>query len=173
MFDVASFTGHRPDKFSFKYNEQHIDCIRLKSILINQIEYLYLSGTKKFLTGCALGVDMWCGEIVLDLKEKYNDIELYCILPCKNQDLKWNENYKKRFNHLLNNCSKIHLIQEEYSKNCFFKRNKYLVDNAKIILAVYNQDLIRSGTKNTINYAKQLNKKILIINSKTFNINKI
>ena len=40
MFDVASFTGHRPDKFSFKYNEQHIDCIRLKSILINQIEYL-------------------------------------------------------------------------------------------------------------------------------------
>lgn len=80
MSKICSFTGHRPDKFNFKYNEEHIDCIRLKAKLIDEIEKLYLSGVKYFLTGCAVGVDIWCAEIVLQLKNKYEDIELFSVL---------------------------------------------------------------------------------------------
>lgn len=172
MLQVVSFSGHRPNYFSFKYDENHIDCIKLKHTLINEIEKLYFMGIKIFLTGCAIGVDIWCGEIVLNLKEKYNDIQLYCILPCKNQHIKWNENYKKRFNYLIYNCTKHILIQQEYSYNCFFKRNKYLVDKATIILAVYDKTISKSGTKNTINHAINSNKNLIIIDPKTLNIYK-
>lgn len=82
MNKICSFTGHRPSKFSFKYNEEDIECIKLKAKIIEQIEKMYLGGVKIFLTGCAMGVDIWCGEIVLQLMKKYNDIKLYFILPC-------------------------------------------------------------------------------------------
>ncbi len=172
MSKIASFTGHRPDKFSFKYDEQHINCIKLKYTLINEIEKLYSKGVKIFLTGCALGVDIWCGEIVLNLMQIYDDIQLYCILPCKNQDKIWNDSYKKRFENLINNCTKSILIQQDYSKDCFFKRNKYLVDKANIILAVYNISLNKSGTKNTLNYAIKENKETIIIDGNTLDIYK-
>ena len=74
MKKVVCFTGHRPSKFSFGYNENSIELIKLKSLLINEIEKLYLLGYKTFLTGCAMGIDIWCAEIVLDLKKKFNDI---------------------------------------------------------------------------------------------------
>ncbi|WP_317368838.1 hypothetical protein [uncultured Tyzzerella sp.] len=44
MNKVCSFTGHRPSKFKFKYNENEIECIKLKAKLINEIEKIYLSG---------------------------------------------------------------------------------------------------------------------------------
>lgn len=169
----VSFTGHRPSKFSFGYNENNVDCIKLKSLLINEIENLYLSGYKVFLTGCAMGVDMWCAEIVLDLKRKFNDIELYCIMPFKNQSERWAEDYKVRFNYIIKNCDKALLLQKEYDANCYFKRNKFLVKHSTVIISVYDEKHSNSGTKNTLNYALSLNKNIILINPnllKVFNI---
>lgn len=163
MKQICSFTGHRPDKFSFKYDEEHIDCIKLKAILIQQIEKLYFKGVKIFLTGCAMGADMWCGEIILNLMEKYSDIQLYCILPCKNQDKDWNNYYKNRYSRLINNCTKVILIQEDYTEDCYFKRNKYLVDKSTIVFGVYDINSKRSGTRNTLVYALKENKKIIIL----------
>lgn len=33
MGKTCCFTGHRPVKFLFKYNEQHPDCIKIKTLL--------------------------------------------------------------------------------------------------------------------------------------------
>lgn len=126
--NVCSFIGHRPDKFNFQYDETHLDFILLKAKLIIEIEKIYLSGIKIFLTGCALGVDMWCGEIVLKLKEKYNDIELYCVLAFKNQTKNCSSDYKKRLEILLKNSNGVYYTQEKYSKTCYFIRNNFLVD---------------------------------------------
>ena len=38
MNKICSFTGHRLSKFSFKYNEEDIECIRLKAKIIEQYE---------------------------------------------------------------------------------------------------------------------------------------
>lgn len=153
MSKVCSFTGHRPDKFNFKYNEEHIDCIRLKAKLIDEIEKLYLSGVKYFLTGCAMGVDIWCAEIVLQLKNKYEDIELFSVLPCNNHDEKWSKSYKQRLKNVLDNSKKSIKLQKNYTYDCYFKINKYLVDKSNIVLGVYDLKMKRGGTRNTLNYA--------------------
>lgn len=163
MSKICSFTGHRPDKFNFKYNEEHIDCIRLKAKLIDEIEKLYLSGVKYFLTGCAMCVDIWCAEIVLQLKNKYEDIELFSVLPCNNHDEKWSESYKQRLKNVLDNSKKSITLQKNYTSDCYFKRNKYLVDKSNIVLGVYDLKMKRSGTRNTLNYAIQENKEIIIL----------
>ena len=163
MSKICSFTGHRPDKFNFKYNEEHIDCIRLKAKLIDEIEKLYLSGVKYFLTGCAVGVDIWCAEIVLQLKNKYEDIELFSVLPCNNHDERWSESYKQRLKNVLDNSKKSIKLQKNYISDCYFKINKYLVDKSNIVLGVYDLKMKRSGTRNTLNYAIQENKEIIIL----------
>ena len=53
----CAFTGHRPTRFSFKYDEEHPDCTQLKNVLGEQIALLYQQGVTDFYTGCALGVD--------------------------------------------------------------------------------------------------------------------
>lgn len=161
---VCSFTGHRPSKFNFKYDEEHIDCIRLKAKLINEIERLYLKGFKIFLTGCAMGVDIWCGEIVLQLMKKYKDIQLFSILPCNNYYINWSENYKQRLKNIMKNCTKTILLQERYLNDCYLKRNIYLVDKANLILAVYDINSDKSGTKSTLQYAIKKEKEVIIIN---------
>mgnify|MGYP001859865645 CR=1 FL=1 len=169
----VSFTGHRPSKFSFGYNENSVECIKLKALLINEIEKLYLLGYKTFLTGCAMGVDMWGAEIVLDLKKKFDDIKLFCIIPFENQCERWQEDYKKRFNYIIENCTQKIILQKEYDSDCYFKRNKFLVKHSTVIISVYDEKHSNSGTKNTLNYALSLNKNIILINPnllKVFNI---
>lgn len=67
---ACAFTGHRPKSFPWKYNETAPDCVLLKGVLAEQIEALADRGVTDFLSGMAQGVDLWCAQIVLDLKEK-------------------------------------------------------------------------------------------------------
>ena len=66
---ACAFTGHRPQRFKFKYNENDPGCIALKKALRNEIEALADQGVNYFISGMALGVDMWAAEIVLELKK--------------------------------------------------------------------------------------------------------
>ena len=54
-------------------------------------------------------------------------------------------------------------MHREYHKGCMLERNRYLVDHASFLLAVYNGTW-RSGTGATVRYAQKLNKEIIIIN---------
>lgn len=93
---ICAFTGHRPKSFSFGDNENHPDCIQLKQVLRNQIERLYFEGFTHFITGCAMGVDIWAGEIVLDLMQRHANMELICVIPFQGQESQWNKKDRKR-----------------------------------------------------------------------------
>ncbi len=153
---TCAITGHRPTRFKFKYNENHSDCKRLKKRLHDQFIVLYGQGVRRFLVGGALGVDMWSGEILLKLKEQpeYGNIELVIVLPHPGHDKRWDEQSKKRMALLLKHCTEHLTIGEDASPESFYKRNRYLVDHADCLVAVYDKDNpIRSGTGMTVNYA--------------------
>ena len=85
----CAFTGHRPAHFSFQYDESAPGCVQLKSVLEKQILRLYHRGVTDFYTGCALGVDLWAGEVVLSLKRQNLDLQLHCIIPFEGQERRW------------------------------------------------------------------------------------
>lgn len=83
---VCCFTGHRPQKLPFGFNESDERCVLLKQKIREKVEYLIIKqGVTHFIVGMALGVDIYSAEIVLALKEKYPQITLECAIPCKNQ----------------------------------------------------------------------------------------
>ncbi len=158
----CAFTGHRPKSFPWKYDETARDCVLLKEALATQIMTLADRGVTDFLSGMALGVDLWSAKIVLDLQKKYPTIGLHCILPCEGQETKWATAAQRQYHDILEQAREVVYVGREYTSGCMLKRNHFLVDHSSILLAVYNGAL-RSGTGATVNYARKLGREIIVL----------
>lgn len=155
--------GHRPKSFPWKYKETAPDCVLLKETLAAQIRLLADSGVTDWLSGMALGVDLWCAQIVLSLKEKNPALRLHCILPCEGQEVKWPKAEQEQYHSILKRADEVVYVSRDYHPDCMLERNRYMVDRASILLAVYNGTR-RSGTGMTVNYADAKHRMITIIN---------
>lgn len=168
---ACAFTGHRFTRFIIKYDEAHPGCIELKEVLAEQIDFLYRQDITDFYTGCALGIDLWAGEVVLALMELHPEIRSHCVVPFAAQDQKWTPKQQTWYHALLDRSCDVILTQEEYSKDCYYIRNRYLVNHADIVLAVYDMNANkRSGTGYIIHYAQAQNKPIIVIDPDDFHI---
>ena len=145
------FTGHRPQKLPWGYDELDPRCIEFKNKLSAVIYAVYESGIKHFICGMALGCDMYCAEAVIELKKRFADITLEAAVPYDGQEVKWAESSRKRYRSILMKCDKTTLIQDAYSPGCMMRRNKYMVDNSNVLSACYNGS--SGGTWNTVKYA--------------------
>ena len=160
---TCAFTGHRPQSLPFGFDESDKRCASLKSVMRDQIVALIENeGVTHFITGMALGVDMYAAEIVLDLKSKYPHITLESAIPCETQAIKWPVASRERYYNIAAKCDKETMLQREYTSDCMDKRNRYMVDHADYILAVWNG--CPSGTGNTVRYAHKMSKSIIVIN---------
>ena len=158
----CAFTGHRPPRFSFGYDEDDEQCQKLNRAMEEQIEQLIAAGVTDFYSGMALGVDIWAAEIVLDLKEKHPGIRLIAVLPCETQANGWTVKQRERYFDTLALCDEVVTLHKKYTPSCMFERNKYLVDHSEYLLAIYDGGK-RGGTANTVRYGKKKERKIIII----------
>lgn len=171
---ACAITGHRPTRFKFKYKENDTRCKRLKKRLREQFVELYQKGVRRFLVGGALGVDQWSGEILLRMKlePEYQDIELVVVLPYPGHDERWDERSKKRLAFLIEHSAERITVGQKACQESFFQRNRYLVDHANCLLAVYdNERFGRSGTGMTVHYAERKKVPIIMIHPDTFESN--
>lgn len=168
----CAFTGHRPKSFPWKYDETARGCVLLKETLTTQIAVLADSGITDYFSGMAEGVDLWTAQIVLDLRMKRPALKLHCILPCEGQESKWGALAQEHYNSILKQADNVVYVGHNYNRDCMLKRNRYLVDHAATLLAVYNGTW-RSGTGATVRYAQRLNREIIIIDPISRNISKL
>lgn len=166
---ACAFTGHRPQRFSFRYNENHPDCLHLKDVLRKEILNQINNGVNTFITGMALGVDIWAAEIVQDLQKRGKQIKLVCAIPCDNQESKWPLESQRRYKAIISKADEVIHVGKEYTPRCMIERNRYMVDRAKNIIAVYDGKS-SGGTATTVLYAMSKDAKIVIINPDTLEI---
>ncbi|MFA0814544.1 MAG: SLOG family protein [Anaerofustis sp.] len=165
---ACAFTGHRPVRFSFGYDEEDEKCIRLKLTLAAQINRLIESGVSTFYTGMALGTDQWCAGIVLDMKRQYS-IRLIAVLPCETQASKWSPEQRERYFNMLAVCDDVITLNTRYTPQCMLERNRYMVDHATYLLAVYDSKN-KGGTAYTVRYAREKKRQIIVIRPDTLEI---
>ena len=162
----CAFTGHRPTRFSFGYNENDERCLKLKALMATQIGSLIEKGVAVFYSGMALGVDQWAAEIVLDMKKNHPNIRLIAVRPCETQANSWTDEQRERHFSTLELCDDVVTIQKQYTRSCMFKRNRYLVDHAGYLLAVYDNGS-GGGTAYTVNYGVKKGRKVIVIHPDT------
>ena len=131
---TCCFTGHRPGKLSFGYDETHPDCLRLKVALIGAVDRMRDRGVTTFYSGMAQGVDMMAAEIVLDIKRAYLDsrMRLVAVLPYEGQANRWTEKYRERYFTILSKADEVITLQKRYTDTCLLERNRYMVDKVRL-----------------------------------------
>lgn len=141
------FTGHRPEKLNRSEAEIKKD---LEAAILQAID----DGFVTFITGMARGVDIWAGEIVLHLRKTNPNLHLIAASPYDGFESRWSEDWKVRYNAVMEQADLVRYICKGYSKAGFQIRNEWMVDRAARVIAVYNGE--PGGTRNTIEYALKL-----------------
>lgn len=143
---VCAFTGHR--------NASGLDYNLLDKVIYDLIK----TGTKKFISGMALGFDIAAAQSVLAYKKEY-DISLVACIPCGNQSARFKEKDKILYNSVLGKCDEVITLSSEYYKGCMQERDRFMVDNCDIVVCYLRRNF--GGTFYTVNYARKKGKKII------------
>ncbi len=165
-------TGYRPHRFAF--SAQGLRPEDVQRALAQQIERLYAEGYREFYSGMCIGVDLWAAQAVADLMERDESVQLVGVLPFEGQDAYWSMSDQRTYRRLLDRCSRVVTVctAQEAKDNapaCYRRRNRYMVDQADTVLAVYTADGAdtRSGTGATVRYARRQLKRIVYIHPET------
>lgn len=157
----VSFTGYRPQKMPWAFDESDPLCIDFKKRLRDTIEMLILQEYTHFISGGAMGMDIWAAEAVLELKATYPGVKLEMVSPFDDQAAKWSAEYRARHDRLFAQADIVTATGHAYTKGCMFTRNRYLVNNADLLLAAYDGQ--PGGTAMTIDYARKIGVQVLVI----------
>ena len=140
------FTGHREIPLE-KYGE-------IWSAVEREALKLYENGVRTFIVGGALGFDMLCGEIVLRMKSRLEDVRLVIALPCRNHDARWDVSDRERMDALSTYADEVIYVSETYSKGCMFERNRFMVDRASYCISYCTKK--SGGSFYTVRYASEM-----------------
>jgi uncharacterized phage-like protein YoqJ len=147
------FTGHRIVGSDFSLG-------RLGTIVVDTIE----SGFDTFIVGGALGFDTIVAKLILMAKKDFPHIKLHVYIPCNNQDAKWSMADKQEYRKILDRADYVDMVDRPYFDGCMQERNYKMVDNASVCICYYTGK--RSGTSQTVNYAKRQGLKIINTSNK-------
>ena len=152
---IACVTGHRPNKLG-GYNENNPTAIDVKQRLKNSIEYLLNIGYDTFISGMAIGVDMWFAEIILELKSDLPHIKLICAIPFVGQETMWNKTTQQRYFSILNRADETVIVSNGgYSAYKMQLRNEWMINHSTAVVGVWNGST--GGTGNCIRYIRTKN----------------
>ena len=157
--ESCCFTGHRPGKLPWRYNEFDPRCLKLKRRIADAVELAYEQGFRHFLCGMAMGCDLYFCEAVLALRERHPDVTVEAAIPCPTQADAWPPAQRERYDRLVAACAFETMVSGQYTSTCMLRRDRYLVDHASLLIAAF--DGTSGGTRYTVEYA--LNQGLAIV----------
>lgn len=140
------FTGHRPDKLT-RSEEQ------ITKDLTAAIDNAISDGYRTFISGMAMGVDIWAAQIVLEKKTVLPGLHLICALPFPGFGDRWSSQWSDVYNEIIRQADLVKSISQSFSYASYQKRNEWMVNHSGRVIAVYNGSA--GGTRNTVEYAQQ------------------
>ncbi len=160
---TVCFSGHRPEKLPDGGDDRSPLIRMLKSLLYKEVIDCVECGCSTFITGLARGVDLWAGEIVMELKARGEPIRLVAAVPYRDHGVKFCGKDKFVLGNILLKADETVYVSEQYSRDCMRLRNEYMVDRSGKLIAVVSD--YRSGTGQTIRYARKQGIDVKIIDA--------
>ena len=142
-------TGHRdlPQK----------EINRVKAALRREVDSAVADGFTRFISGFGEGVEQYFAEIVLEKQKENPALELIAVIPYRKRLDSLNE--KGRTYKMLEACSEVVVVQEEYHPSVYSRRRRYMVERSDRVITVYD-GREKGGTVRMIRFAHMLKKEL-------------
>ena len=147
MEKTCCFTGHKN-----LTQEQAIEALHL---LIKRVNELTIEGYTHFISSFANDTDVLLAQIIGSFRYKNKNLVLEAVIPIEN---KLNSLDKIKYALMLYN--KVTVMQEQRGHECFQKRNKYMIDNSGVVVALWDEKTSKEAY-NAVNYARSQGKEII------------
>lgn len=145
---IVAGTGHRPDKLG------GYDGNVLRHLALTAKQWLERNPAERVISGGALGWDQALALAAARLK-----IPLTLALPFRNFDSKWPSHSRKLLSDIIAMAdTTVYVCEDGYAPWKMQQRNKYMVDNCDLVLALWNGT--KGGTANCIAYADSRGKPV-------------
>lgn len=163
MAATVMFTGHR------NMPNDGETC----AFIGNVVRALYNAGFRNYITGGAVGFDTIVALEVIALRKNFPDIRLCLALPCPDQTARWHPADVEVYDFIKSSANRFCYTGDSYSANAMHVRNRFMVDHADFCVAYLNDKLHKSGTRATVNYAREKGVRSINIASPDFSISQI
>jgi len=120
----AFFTGHRNIPLLYLDWKKAIEAL---------IRLAYQEGANHYYCGMAIGSDQLFARALIDFQLPWT-----AVIPCRNQELKWNNKQKQTYKELLKLSTNKVTLYPEYNPGVFHGRNAYMIKHSDICLAIYD-----------------------------------
>ena len=146
------FTGYRPEKTPFPYDEGNADYLRFENNLTKVLARALSDGFDTFYCGGAMGFDILAAELLLLMRHNGN-FRLIMVLPYRSQAAAFPSEWKERYNALLKSADEVVCLSDAYPNRFFADRNEYMVERSERVISFC--DGKSGGTLNTLRYARK------------------
>lgn len=145
----VAFTGHRAMSYAAGDSAEV-----LRSRLDTTLHELYARGARCFYSGMAEGFDLLAARAVLDLQCQYPDVQLIAAVPFRGHGRSFSAVVRRDYEHILRAANRVEVLAEEYSRECFLRRDDYMVERSATVVAWF--DGRAGGTAYTVARARSL-----------------
>lgn len=146
---IVAGTGHRPGKLGGYGTEA-----ARKTYSVAE-QWLLDRTPDVVISGMAIGWDQALASAAIG-----QGIELWAYVPFPGQDARWPMQSRKLYEWILERAGTVRYVTDHFTRNAFQARNEAMVDNADIVLALWNGDS-EGGTFNCVQYATKKDKVII------------
>lgn len=158
---AIAFSGHRPNRLPSDPDQLE----KLSFALIAELSKLRLQGYDTLYCGMAEGADMLCYEAARSIGLHPTDwtrMRICCVLPYERHYTVSSSMNRFDAYYDLTAADSIISMAPKYSPGCFHQRNRYMVDHADVLLAIFDGNN-KGGTSYTIKYAHKQGKKVILL----------
>lgn len=141
VHNACAITGYKPFELGI-FSEEHPSIEIIKYSLRSKIIQMMDEGMEWFVISGQTGIELWSGEVILELKQEGLPLKLAVLLPFLNQEERWKEPVQNVFHRVIEQADFVDAISKrEYdSPKQFQQKNTFIVLNTVSCLLVYDEE---------------------------------
>ncbi|WP_409301314.1 DUF1273 domain-containing protein [Peribacillus sp. SCS-155] len=139
--NVVYITGYKPFELGI-FDNKHEGIRYIVKAIKQRLVPLIEQGTEWVIISGQLGVELWAGEVAIELKKEFSQLKLGVLTPYLEQEKSWNELNKEFYDSILSNADYVDSIsKKEYEGPWQLRaKNVFLVHKSDGMIIVYDHE---------------------------------
>lgn len=135
---IKSFAviAEAPMCFPWGFDEEDERCVKLKLLIMSRLSDLQAKAETRCFIPIDAGFGLYASELATSLTVAGECPQLFCLIPCEEQAVKWSPWLRNRYYAVLEKCTEPISISVERTPTCELDAMLEAIDRADLIIAV-------------------------------------